>query len=121
MKPQSKQAESYLKHQQRGREWDIFLAVKNKTSTELNAYTRNTGTENKREKANKFQNLRFQNGFSNVFLSEIKNVKCVLCKPNEYYSLFSCPELKQHSVKDRVENVKLNKLSFKCLNYRYCV
>lgn len=55
-----------------------------------------------------------------MFFSETKNFKLILCKPNEYHALHSCPRMKRLSKNDRVANVKLNKAYFECFNYSFC-
>ena len=62
---------------------------------------------------------RRYNRNKNLFLSEVKIVKCKLCNSNEKHGLYVCPQFKILSVKARVEVVKRNKACFKCLNY-YC-
>lgn len=83
-----KQEESYFKPQQLGRECDMFLSVKGKSKSESNMFSRVTGSENKRFLGTKSHNYRASKGYSNVFLSEVRNVKCVLCNSNESHALY---------------------------------
>ncbi|GFX65750.1 DUF1758 domain-containing protein [Trichonephila clavipes] len=109
-----KQGEKYFKPQELGRECDIYLSSKGKIKNEI--FSKPFCENSKRfnyNKQNKF-NAKIPRDASNVFFSELKNDKCVLCKNN--HTLQFCPQFKMFSVNERVEFVKNNRLCFKCFS-----
>lgn len=112
-----KQGESYFKPNELGRECDIYSSSRGKNKNETFISKPFSGY-NKRFDSNKNRdnNFRQPKGATNVFLSEIKSNKCVLCGSNETHALEFCPKFRSLSVDERVECVKINKLCFKCLN-----
>ncbi|XP_042910117.1 uncharacterized protein [Parasteatoda tepidariorum] len=114
-----KQGEKYFKPHELGRECDIYLSSKGKSKNET--FSKSFSGNTKRyefNKQNRVNNSSVQRGATNVFLSEIKNDNCVLCKNNESHALQFCPQFKRMSVHDRVEFVKNNRLCFKCFSPR---
>jgi hypothetical protein len=121
-----KQGETWFQPQELGRECDIFLSSKGK-NRETNFWSKPyAGIENKRFESEKIKqrNNRSGRNFSNVFVSELKGSKCILCNSNECHPLYACSKFKSLSVNERVEFVKKNNLCFKCLlstcNFRKC-
>ncbi|GFY29476.1 integrase catalytic domain-containing protein [Trichonephila clavipes] len=111
-----KQGEKYFKPQELGRECDIYLSSKGKIKNEI--FSKPLCENSKRfnyNKQNKF-NAKIPRDASNVFFSELKNDKCVLCKNNVVHALQFCPQFKMFSVNERVEFVKNNRLCFKCFS-----
>ncbi|GFW18289.1 uncharacterized protein TNCV_4008281 [Trichonephila clavipes] len=111
-----KQGEKYIKPQELGRECDIYLSSKGKIKNEI--FSKPFCENVKRfsyNKQNKF-NAKIPRDASNVFFSELKNDKYVLCKNNEVHALQFCPQFKMFSVNERVDFVKNNRLCFKCFS-----
>ncbi|GFW54864.1 integrase catalytic domain-containing protein [Trichonephila clavipes] len=108
-----KQGEKYFKPHELVRECDIYLSSKGKIKNEI--FSKPFCENAKRfsyNKQNKFY-AKIPRNASNVFLSELKNDKCVLCKNNEVQALQFCPQFKMFSVNERVDFVKNNRLCFK--------
>jgi hypothetical protein len=87
-----KQGETYFKPQQLGRECDIYLSSKGKCKSEPT--NKVVAGETKRFMGNKSQkilNWRSDKNVSKVFVSEVKNTKCVMCKNNGNHPLYTCP------------------------------
>ncbi|GFW62976.1 DUF1758 domain-containing protein [Trichonephila clavipes] len=110
----TKQAETYFKPQQLGRECDVYLSARGKVSNDL--MSRNPGCGVKTDGRNRGQTFgtwRQERNSSNVFVAETKT-NCVLCKGNNFHPLSKCYQFKKLSVEDRVEVVKRNNLCFHC-------
>ncbi|GBM76027.1 hypothetical protein AVEN_47005-1, partial [Araneus ventricosus] len=109
-----KQGESFFKPQQLGRECDVYLSSRGRSSKELN---RNAVSEAKRVVGNKWPTSKWRadKNVSKIFVSETKNVTCVLCK-RAYHSLSTCSQFRRLSVWDRAEVVKRNNLCFRCFS-----
>ncbi|GFX91141.1 uncharacterized protein TNCV_4857301 [Trichonephila clavipes] len=110
-----KQGEKYFKPHELGRECDIYLSSKSKIKNEIFS---KPFCENAKHfsynKQNKFK-AKIPRDASNVFLSELKNDKCELCK-NNVHALQFCPQFKMFSINERVDFVKNNRLCFKCFS-----
>ncbi|GBN01596.1 hypothetical protein AVEN_190148-1, partial [Araneus ventricosus] len=109
-----KQGESFFKPQQLGRECDVYLSSRGRSSKELN---RNAVSKAKRVVGNKWPTSKWRadKNVSKIFVSETKNVTCVLCK-RAYHSLSTCSQFRRLSVWDRAEVVKRNNLCFRCFS-----
>ena len=111
-----KQGESWFEPQTLGRECDIYLTSKGKQRPESSfakSFSFNKREDSKYE--NKYRNYSSKN-VSNVYLSCVKNSKCILCKSEENHTLYFCPIFKKLSVSERVSVVKQNNLCFKCFS-----
>ncbi|GBM74711.1 hypothetical protein AVEN_274847-1 [Araneus ventricosus] len=108
-----KQGESFFKPQKLGRECDVYLSSRGRSTKEL--FNRNAVSEAKRVVENKWptSNWRADRNISKIFVSETKNVNCVLCKRVSHY-LSACSQFRRLSVWDRAEVVKRNNLCFRC-------
>ncbi|GBM09749.1 hypothetical protein AVEN_101796-1 [Araneus ventricosus] len=109
-----KQGESFFKPQQLGRECDVYLSSRGRSTKELN---RNAVSEAKRVVGNKWPTSKWRadKNVSKIFVSETKNITCVLCK-RAYHSLSTCSHFRRLSVWDRAEVVKRNNLCFRCFS-----
>ncbi|GBN73038.1 hypothetical protein AVEN_264721-1 [Araneus ventricosus] len=110
-----KQGESCFKPQQLKRECDVYLSSRGRSTKEL--INRNAVGEVKRVVGNKGStcNWRADKNISQIFVSETKNINCVLCK-RASHSLSACSQFIQLSVWDRAEVVKRNYLCFRCFS-----
>ncbi|GBN29838.1 hypothetical protein AVEN_13767-1 [Araneus ventricosus] len=110
-----KQGESFFKPQQLGRECDVYLSSRGRSAKEL--INRNAVSEARRVVGNKWStsNWRADKNISKIFVSETKNIKCVLCK-RASHSLPACSQFRRLSVWDRAEVVKRNNLCFRCFS-----
>ncbi|GBM74322.1 hypothetical protein AVEN_226999-1, partial [Araneus ventricosus] len=109
-----KQGESFFKPQQLGRECDVYLSSRGRSTREL--ISRNAVSEAKRV-GNKWltSNWRADKNISKIFVSETKNINCVLCK-RASHSLSTFSQFRRLSVWDRAEVVKRNNLCFRCFS-----
>ncbi|GBO22526.1 hypothetical protein AVEN_231462-1 [Araneus ventricosus] len=109
-----KQGESFFKLQQLGRECDVYLSSRDRSTKELN---RNAVSEAKRVVGNKWPTSKWRadKNVSKIFVSETKNITCVLCK-RAYHYLSTCSQFRRLSVWDRAEVVKRNNLCFHCFS-----
>lgn len=111
-----KQGETWFEPQELGRECDIFLSSKGKNKESNFLSKQCTGNEKKwfDSEKNKNRNERSGKNFSNVFLSEMKSSKCLLCNNNECHPLHACSKFKALTINERVDFIKMNNLCFKC-------
>ncbi|GBO05722.1 hypothetical protein AVEN_229881-1 [Araneus ventricosus] len=108
-----KQGESFFKSQHLGRECDVYLSSRGRSTKDL--INRNAVSEAKRVVGNKWptSNWRSDKNIPKLFVSETKNINCVLCK-RASHSLSACSQFRRLSVWDRAEVIKRNNLCFRC-------
>ncbi|GBM67560.1 hypothetical protein AVEN_73693-1 [Araneus ventricosus] len=89
-----KQGEAIFKPQQLGRECDVYLSSRGRSTKEL--INRNAVSEAKRVVGNKWpiSNWRADKNISKIFVSETKNINCVLCK-RASHSLSACSQFRR--------------------------
>ena len=98
-----RQADSWFKPLELGKEVDLYFTSRGKSLSEnCNNFHKNRN------------NPKIVKNASKVFLTDIKNSKCILCDEN--HTLCKCPNYLKLPVNERVEVVKNNKLCFNCLN-----
>lgn len=98
-----KQGDEFYRPQELGRHLDLYLSSRGKTKPEV--YNQQKG-----------RYASFDKNAQNVFISEVKNVKCILCQTNGNHPLYLCPKFKNLSINDRLTVVKEHRLCFKCLS-----
>lgn len=95
-----RQSSEWFKPLELGKEVDLYYTSRGKNFIE------NTD--------NYYKNPKIKN-VSKVFLSDVKNMKCILCNRNHF--LYKCSNYNKLSVDERVNFVKSKHLCFNCLSF----
>lgn len=107
----------YIRHQ---------VKVLERTTTVSASRSATHSTTASTSQANNYHNKSrntFQNSTSHAFAltnSELSsNLKCLVCKGTNHFSMYECPQFKAMPVKARYDYVKNNKYCTNCLSYKH--